>query len=151
MSKLDIFQILDHVVAKDTNWLQNLPEESQKGFVPVVVQKWLRGGTQNQSLHVFGTNELVNPYVFALWQHPILLYKLMCVANGTRCQTKFRYLKPAVESKKLSIQVLVSVYGSSVHKAAEDLALFDRSDIMEMAARLGYQKDEMKKVEEEWK
>ena len=150
-NKLDIFDVLKHITMKDTGWLQSLSEEQQKSFQPVVVQQWIKGAQRHPDSHIFGTNEWVNPFVFSLHAHPILLYKCLCVANGFGVPTRYRYLRANKTTKKpLSIQVLQDYYNIGKEKAIDDLSLLSKPSIVAMAKRLGRQKDEVKKIEQEW-
>lgn len=112
MAKLDIFEVLDHITMKDTGWFQYLPADKQKAFQPVVVQKWVRGANNNADHHILATNEFVNPFIFSLSAHPVLIYKLFCAANGLKTPTRYRYLKPAKPPTKrpLSLKAIREFY-----------------------------------------
>lgn len=149
--KLDIFRVLSHINKKDIHFYSSLTDEEQKGFAPLVVQRWL-SGTKDPGQIIF-LNELVNPFIFNIQKHKELLYQLMTIC--TRGQfTKYNY--PKQKSKKSSLMpttlsVVKRWFNYSSADAYEVLPLLSDDDILIQANELGLQKEEIAKIKRELK
>jgi len=149
--KLDIFKVLNMISTKNAQGYENLSEEEQKGFLPVIVTRWLTG-TKNATQIIF-INELVNPFVFSLHKHKQLLYQLMTLCGPNKPQ---RYVwNKTVSNKSTKFPTIVNViretYGYSTVQALEALPLLSNDDIMEYAEDLGLQKESITKLKKELK
>lgn len=149
--KLDIFQVLGKISTKDTGFYANLSEEERKGFLPVVVMRWLSGTSSAKQIYFI--NELVNPFVFNLHKHPELLYHLMTLCGPGKAQRY--YWNKAASNKTSKVPTVVSVireqFGYSTTQALEALPLLSNEDILEYAEDLGKQKDTISKLKKELK
>jgi len=149
--KLDIFKVLNMISTKNTKGYENLSEEEKKGFLPVIVTRWL-SGTSNPTQIIY-INELVNPFVFSLHKHPQLLYDLMTLCGPNKPQRY--YWNKTVSSKSTKLPVTVGVvrdqFGYNTKHALEALPLLSNDDIMEYAEDLGLQKDDITKLKKELK
>ncbi len=149
--KLDVFQVLSQIDKKNTPFYDNLTEEEQKGFVPFVTMRWLTG--TSSAYQVVFINELVNPFMFSLGSHKDLLYKLMTVCTTGKTQ---RYSWNKTVSKKTTntpqlVSLIKQYYGYNNLEAIDALTILDKADLLDIAERLGKQKDEMVKINQELK
>lgn len=148
--KLNIFELLPAVNNKDYHFYENLTAEEQKGFAPIVVQRWLSGSGERSQILI--ANETLNPYVFSLADHKNLLYKLM--VNTSNGYVKYSYPKQTKKNestKPVSIKVLVEKNGLSKKQAKRDIDMYSVDDIIEAAFDLGYEDTELKKIRKEFK
>lgn len=144
--KLDIFQLLKHINNKDINFYDDLKEEEQKGFFPLVVMRWLSGTRSEDQINRI--NLLVNPMVFSIHKHPKLLYYLMTICSSGSQQ---RYVWNKKESKKssstpITISIISQYFEYSYADAKEILDLLSKENIISYAEELGTQPDIMKKL-----
>ncbi len=149
--KLNIFQVLDHISKKDTEYYHKLTEEEQKAFLPVIVTRWL-SGTSN-ARQVYFINELVNTSVFSLHKHKELLYYLMTICGPGRSQ---RYFWNKTASKKsnstpISVSIIREYFGYNTTEALECMPLLSNDDIITYAEELGTQSDTITKLKKELK
>jgi hypothetical protein len=148
--KLDIFTTLGQIDRKNYLWYDNLSEEEQKAFVPLVVNRWL-SGTASERQIIF-INEFVNPHLFNLNQHKGLLFKLMCVAaDGGSQRYKWLKQKPKSNAKPLSTAVVQEYYSYSVKQAKDVLRLLTAEDVVDLASALGRDKSDITKMKKEMK
>lgn len=147
--KLDIFKVLSGISTKDTEFYHRLSDEERKGFLPIVVARWL-SGTSNAK-QVYFINELVNPFIFSLHKHPELLFDLMTLCGPGKSQRY--YWNKTVSNKSTKHPIMISVireyFGYNTMQAKEALPLLSKDDILEYAEDLGKQKDEMTKLKKE--
>lgn len=148
--KLDIFDLLSKISSpKSGDIYANLSDDERKGFAPLVVMRWLSGTSDEQQIMLL--NEFANPLIFPLAKHPHLLMRVLQAANS---KTGKRYQWLAVKSKKKNVETLKVIsefYGMSMREVRMLDPLPSESEIIEMAERLGYQKDEMAKLKKEFK
>lgn len=142
----NIFNILDKITDGDFDYIDSLTEQELKSFEPYVTQLWLRGAVQNNAVHVYLTNQVVNKYTFFFSKHPKLLYKLMCAANGGFDHTKYRFIKRPKKKQSKSIKLLCDYYNYSPRRAVEALSLLDDNQLIEIAYSMGYDDKEVKAV-----
>lgn len=141
MKRFDIFNVLERINSGDTQFIERFSGEDLKGFQPYVVMLWLRGAIDNNEYHVYLTNELCNEYVFSLGNHPKLLYKLFCAANGFGDGTRYKFIKPKQrKSQSKEIDLLCEYYNFSPKQAEDALPLLTEDDIIDIANELGYEK-----------
>lgn len=148
--KLDIFHVLDRISRKDPLFFNNLDEEQQKAFSPLVVMRWLSG--TYSPLQIVLLNQLVNHLVFPLGKHKGLLYDLMTICTSGKTQ---RYVWNKMNSKKSvmpkSVAIIQEYYGYSKKHSLEALPLLTNEDIISHAEDLGKQKDEIRELKKELK
>lgn len=147
--RINIFDVLKHIDMKDYNFYDNLPEEVQKDYQPLVIMKWL-AGTKDARQIVF-LNELVNTGVFTAHTHKGLLHKLMCVCTtGSAKRYFWNKTKPKNgASMPKTVDVISRSYGYSSKEAVDALPLLTKEDILELANELGLQKEEITKLKAE--
>ena len=144
--KLDIFRLLEDIGSKGDAYAK-LSEEERKGFAPIVVQRWLTGVKDERQ--IIALNAFANKHVFALSKHPHLIARLFqaCVSKVPR-----RYFWLGVKSKgktPLRDAALKQYFGWSSNELRKQVQLPSREDVIEMAERLGWQKDELAKLRKE--
>lgn len=149
--KLDIFRVLNHTSRKDPKFFKELTEEEQKAYQPLIVMRWLTGTTDARQIYFI--NELVNPFVFTLTKHKELLYFLMTTCTSGKQQ---RYYWNKALSKKstktpTAVSVIKDYFNYSTLHAIEALPLLSTDDILDYAAQLGRQKEDIAKIKKEMK
>lgn len=149
--KLDIFKVLDAANAKNRTFYEKLSPEERKAFVPSVSARWMTG--TSDAAQIMCVNECMNPYTFSLYKHPHLLWQLMVAANGG---TRKRYAWNKLPGKNATgksntIKVIMEYFDYSPARASEALDLLTREQVMDMAADLGWQPDEVAKIKKEMK
>lgn len=133
---------------KDRGFLDSLSTREATSVAPVVLQRWLTG-THNP-IDVMLVNEYVNPYVFTLASHKKLLWLLLTTC-GNKSTPKRQWLAPAKRQiiKPLTVQVLVSTLSCSESDAVSYLPMVEKEQILDAAATLGWQADQIKKLDQE--
>ena len=149
--KIDLFEVLNNISLNNLEYIDKFSDEELKALSMYVVQLWIKGATTNKEVHFLLTNEYVNPYVFELAKHPKLLYKLFCASNGYGEKEYFKFNKKKEISNKKSIELISIAYDMSFNDAKNSVELFNIDDIEELCELSGLDKDETKKVLEEWK
>lgn len=149
--KLDIFKVLNAANARNGEFYAQLSDEERKGFAPSVVTRWMTG--TNDARQVYFTNEFLNPYVFSLYKHPQLLWQLLTVCNSGRSQ---RYVWNKLPSKREvgksnAIRLICEFYNYSVSDAVDALDILTRDQVLDIAAQMGWQPDEITKLKRELK
>lgn len=145
---LDIFKLFDKINAGDFEFYDKLSAEEKKEFSALIFMRWLSG--TSDSCQVVMLNNLVNEFVFNLGKHPALLSKLLVVST-TRRQKRYQWIKANTKAVKCDerCKILNSRYGLSTREARQMLELLKTEDYLEIAAELGYQKDELEKLRKE--
>lgn len=140
--KLDIFDELRHISTRDVNWYVNMSDDLKKQIVPFVLMKWLCGSSSQ--LQTVFLNEYVNPYVFSLSQHKLLLYKLL-VACCDGKNKKYTWMKkPKTDDHKFALRIISEYYGCSLISARDYLSLLSIEALKDFANQLGYTDKEIK-------
>jgi hypothetical protein len=149
--KLDIFELLDQLNRRDLTIWSKLTEEQRKAFAPLVVERWMAGTSDKRQVVMI--NELVNPFVFELADHPELLMKLLSVANsGGRQRYQWMPMKAGKKTKlEHSVRAITEALSCTKSEAQEYTQLLDAEDIMTYAERMGWQKEELAKLKAELK
>lgn len=146
--KLDIFDLLGKLNdPKAGDIYSKLNDEEKKGFAPLVVMRWASGTSDARQIMLL--NEFVNPNVFTLGKHPHLLMMLLQVANS---KTNKRYSWLGIKSKKKNseaLRVVQEFYDMSEREAKLLNPLPTNEELVEMAERLGWDKDEIAKLKKE--
>lgn len=146
--KLDIFRVLSEIDKKNVEFYSTLPQEEQKGFLPIIVVRWLSGTFSK--LQVILINELVNPFVFSLYKHPELIYKLMTVCTNGKQQ---RYAWNKTLSKKSTHPTATKIIQEYFHYNSRDandaINILNPEDIISMAEEMGWQDDDINKMRKE--
>jgi hypothetical protein len=145
---LDIFQVLEKIDLKQRDYFSGLTEKEAKSFAPIVVTRWL-SGTYNKS-QVIIINEIVNPYIFSLHHHKLLLWYLMTIGTSGKKQ---RYSWNKTKSNKAldtaCILCIKDYFNYSSKDAEQVYKTIDKKHIIDMAEELGYQDGELNRIKKE--
>lgn len=134
-SKLDIWELLRSIDDNNRDFLDNLPAEQRKGFVPIVTLRWLSGSSND--VHLLNLNEVVNSTVFNLYKHPDLLYALM-LASTPAGRKNYNWIKSAKKKKTSKrVDVICRYLEVSPSEAESFIPLYTEADIIDMATALG--------------
>lgn len=141
----DLFAFLGTLSKRDLGAYTKLVPEAQKAVAPFVLMRWMTG--TSDAAQIVRINTFVNPYAFSLGQDKDLLCKLLAAA-ATGKTGRYAWLKgPGSKSEKLRLEVIKQFYGVSTREASS--YTIDPESIMEMAAELGWDEDELKKLKAE--
>lgn len=145
---LDLFKLLSKISQKDWEYVLSLTDEELKEAAPFVISRWLSGTSSAQQIYLL--NYTVNPYVFELQKHKLLIFQLMTIATSGKSQ-RYTWMKlPGKQfSKPLACKVLCEYYGYSHQQAQEALPILSVEHILEYAQELGWQTDDLKKLNKE--
>lgn len=145
----DLFKMLDALSVKSTTQYDQLSEEGRKKVQPLVIMRWLTCTTNKQQVYML--NEHVNPYVFSLYNHKDLLMHLMATATAGSRQ-RYNWLKQQAKqpSKKVSVEIIKEYLHYTTKQAADAIRLLSQEDILDMAAELGTQADDIAAINKEW-
>lgn len=130
--KVDIHKLFGHINDNDTEHFNKLTEEEIKAVSPYVIQRWMFGAHSNNEIHTILTDEYVNPYVFSLQHHKLLLCKLLCVANGEIDNTRYSFVKPGRRKKDNSAQLVARHYQCSIKEAYDIMELIGEDGLKEL-------------------
>lgn len=148
--KLDIFDLLSKInSSKSGDIYSKLSDEERKGFAPLVAMRWMSGTSDERQIMLL--NEFVNKSVFTLGKHPHLLMQLLQVASS---KTSKRYQWIGIKSKKKNIEAL-KIVQEYLEMSSREVKLLNpfpgKDEVLQMAEELGYQKDELAKLNKEYK
>ncbi len=145
---LDIFQVLAQLNTKQVTFYQLLTDKEAKSIAPIVLTRWLTGTYNKQQ--VFVINEVVNPYIFSLYHHPVLLWYLMTIGTSGTNQRYF-WNKPSkgIPKDNACIQCIKDYFNYNTKDAELVYHTIDHTVILDMAEELGYQDSEMAKIKKE--
>lgn len=147
--KLDIFKLLGDINSpKAGDIYEKLSDDERKGFAPLVVMRWMSGTSDERQIILL--NEFVNPYVFPLGKHPHLLMQLLQVASS---KTSKRYAWLGIKSKKKQVEAyrVIQEYFELSARETKTYSLPPAEELLKMAEELGWQKDEISKLQKELK
>jgi hypothetical protein len=149
MSKT-LFDVLAKIDEKDRDWLfSGEYVEDEKQVIPLLTERWLSSAKDEQTVVIL--NEFVNPYIFRLYQHKRLLTALLMTATTGRRQ-RYSYPKqPKTQPHTLAIQLICKQYRVSKEQAEDILRMYNVDSIQHLAELHGWQKDEIKKLRDEFK
>lgn len=148
--KTDIFEVLGNLNKKNEDYYANLPEDQQKSLQPLLLQRWMSGTLDARQ--VFLLNEVANPYVFSLYKHKDLLWKLLTVcAPGKFAKYQWMSQKGAgAVSRPITTAVVMEYYKYSTKHAKDAVQLLSVEQVIELAQHLGYQPEEIAKIKKEY-
>lgn len=147
--KIDIFEVMKSVDARDINFYENIPADQRSSLAPVVMMRWLSADNA-QSVHLM--NYVLNPVIFPLYKHPGLLAKLMVACSDGKSK-RHNWIKKKGKDKSAptSDKVISEYYHCSRRESSRYRKLLQKEDILEMAEDLGYDSEGMKKIKAELK
>lgn len=133
--KVDLFVALEKLSKADINFFDTLSQSDKKSLAPVVVMRWLTGTKDKQQIQFI--NHFVNPFVFSLYAHPDLQFKLM-MASCTGSTKRYKWLKKE-QSKKVTkeLEIIMQYCDIGYREAKEYYPLLNTDDIDLMKAELG--------------
>ncbi len=143
----DLFKFLGQLNKRDLQAYDKLTEEGKKAAHPFVILRWLSG--TNDPAQIIRLNEFANKYVFSLGNEKALLFKLLA-ASCTGSSSRASWLKgPGGSSTKLAIEAIKARYGCSTREADMYLGSLNSADILKFAEDAGWDKDQLKKLQNE--
>lgn len=133
---LDLFESLNNLSNADIAWFNSLSQTDKKSLAPVVVMRWLTGCSDKTQVQFI--NHFVNPYVFSLYNHPDLLFKLM-MASSTGSSKRYHWLKKGPQTKKAEkeMQIIMQYCNIGYREAREYYPMLNEDDIKMMTDELG--------------
>lgn len=148
--KLDIFEVLRQIDKGNSTFYDNLSENEQKAFVPLVTMRWLSGTPSTAQIEIL--NQFINPYVFSLYTHRALLFKLLTLARSNKSQ-RYKWIpaKKSGGSQPVTLKVICEYYKCSSRVGKQYIEIIEEEKILKMAELLGYQKEEITKLKTELK
>lgn len=146
--KIDIFQVLDHCSKKNVSFYENLPDDKKKAIAPFVIQRWLTGTSNGQQ--IFLLNEIVNPFVFALQKHKMLVWYLMTCCMPGKPQKYFWNKTKSTTTRPETLAIICEYFNYSRKHGEEALPIIKYEDVILYAESLGKQRDVIVKINKEW-
>jgi hypothetical protein len=148
--KFDIFAVIGNITSKQESFVDNLSEEDLKQIQPLVLMRWLSGTSSR--FQTFLLNEVANVLVFPLTKHKKLLLKVLMACSDPK-SGRCSWLKQEQKtvSRPISIKVVCDYFQYPRRKAIDALPLISADDLVAMANELGYQHDEITKLQREHK
>lgn len=148
--KFDIFAVLNHLTNKQEQFVDNLTEDDLKNIHPLVLMRWMSG--TSSKMQVYSLNEIANVLVFPLAKHKRLMLKVL-MACASKNAGRYTWIKQqsSGSSKPLSVKVVGEYFKYPKRKAQTAVNLIPAEDIIAMAEELGYQHNELQKLQSEHK
>lgn len=144
----DLFEGLAQLSAGNLSWYDDLPAEDKKTAAPFVIARWLTGTADQAQL--VRINTFANPYLFALGAEKALLFKLLAAATTGKTRRYYWLKAPGAKATvKLRLEVIKQYYDASTREAAIYSPAVPNADVMEMAEALGWDQEELKKLQKE--
>ena len=148
MANITIFQIIGNVRSKEHGWYEQASTDDKKVFSPYMCLLWLGFTKKDRMLLVL--NEHVNKYVFSLHKHPELLWHLFCAAGDKKFE-KLNFVKKEGNKKFTKTRELLSnYYGVGERETQLYLKNLSFEDVVDIAAFMGCDKDEISTIKKEW-
>ncbi len=149
--KLDIFKVLEKLSLKDRKYFASLSEEDIKSLQPLVLMRWMSG--TSEARQVYFLNELLNPMVFPLTKHKMLLIDLLMISAPGKNK---RYFWNKARGKRTSntpkaVSLIKNHYGYNTNDAIDALKILTNEEILEMAEMYGMQPADIKELTKELK
>lgn len=134
--KVNLFNIFKHITSNNTNYFNSLTEDEKKELSPYVMQRWMIGASDNSYMHIILTNSYLNPYVFSLCGHDVLLFKLCTVANGGYGHTRFKFQKPSRTKISFELRTIMQYYNCNHDEAKGIVKLLSHEDIQDIKEQI---------------
>lgn len=149
--KVDIFAALNALSTKKDNFWLSLSDDQRKSIVPFLLARWLSGTSNVQQVMLL--NEIANPYMFSLYSHKELAWKLlMCCTSGRTQKYIWNKLPPKVNgTHPICSKLFLAVYGYSSKQTNDALKCLTGDDILDIAIDQGMQPEEITKLKKELK
>lgn len=153
--KLDLSSVLQAIDRRDLDFYNRLSEEEKKGYVPLVLMRYMSSVTdqnKNAVWAVWATNDLVNVGFWQLDKHKELQHKLLCL-----CGLGSKQYRPWMSYKNRKSKNKICEYLSKIYPDLKD----DEIDILfeqltldtfkDFLKQSGISDKEMKDLLAEWK
>lgn len=124
-----------------------MSDEDLKGYHPYVLTRWLAGS--NDPAMILYLNELVNVHNAGLYKHKRLAFRLMQTTRGWNGRAKWMAPPQKTKRETSAVKVIQESLECSAREAATYLGTLSAEVIISEAERLGWQKDELKKLKQE--
>lgn len=141
----DLFAGLESLTAGNFEWYAKLSDEGKKAAAPFVIMRWLSG--TSDAAQIVRLNTYANQYMFSLGAEKELLFKLLAATTTRRPKRYYWQKPPGSKVKKLSLEVAKEYYGWSAREAS--MQEIDKNDLLEMAAEIGWDNDQISKLKKE--
>lgn len=130
----DIGTVLNRVNDGDLGYFTELQnnEERRKELSPFVLFYYVKGAQQNHAIHTTITNEMVNPYLFELGAHPLLLYKLIVAANSGIDKTRYQFQRPNQKPATKAEKAVVRHFDCSLREARDTINVIDADELKQI-------------------
>lgn len=145
-SKPTIFQVLQ-AIDDGSSFFDDLSDEDLKSYQPYVLTRWM-AGSNNANIVLF-LNEMQNVYNNSLHRHKRLLFRLLQTTRGSSIRPKWIAPPKKTKAESLSASVVQESVGCSKREAQQLLVNLSPETILAEAERLGWQKDDIKKLKQE--
>lgn len=146
--KFDIFDVIKEIEGIQMDFFDNLADYEVKQISPYIIMKWMSGVKDPKQLIMI--NDVVNSWVFAMYKHPKLVYKLLMTA-ATRKDKRVSWIKrPKNEKLPVSTSLVQEYYNCSASHARDYLRILTKDDIFEIAESLGTTKEILTKLKKEY-
>lgn len=138
--RVDIFSILNKLQNKDRAVIDQ-PDQA----APFLLQRWLSG--VDDELQILLINDVANPHVFSLSEHPRLVQSLLLAStSGYNNRCRWIKSKQSKDSNKLVIQAISRFYNVTTKDAKLYAKWLTTDQIIEAASFVGMQLDEIKQL-----
>lgn len=147
-NRLDIFEQIRAVQRHEFAWLDNQPENLKKTFYAFILNRWMSGS--NNPAAIMGA-EIANKYVWALYDHPDLLWRLLCATGTIPPRDKKTWIKATNKNtvKSSILNEIIAEYYQISQKEASiqwNSGIITVDDVVSMAEDLGYQDDTIAQI-----
>ena len=145
VGSFDLFDGLSKLGARDFSWFSSLSDAGKKAAAPFVLMRWMSGTVD--PVQIIKLNILANPYMFS-GGFDKSQQLTMLAASATGKNKRYSWLKmPGSKSVSKTIEVICAYYDCSAREAKT--YNIDIADLLEMAAELGWEKEESDKLKKE--
>lgn len=145
-AKTPIFQVLS-AINEGSSFFDDRSDEDLKTLHPYVLTRWLAGS--NAAPMIAYLNDTQNVYNASLYKHKRLLFRLLQTTRGTNIRAKWMAPPGKTKQDNQSVKVIQESLQCSKREALLYLESVDADTIVAEAERLGWQKDEIKKLKQE--
>lgn len=143
----DIFKVINEINSRNIEFFDQLQDYEVRQIAPLILMKWMSGVRDGQQ--IVNINETANRYVFALYKHPKLIYKVL-MACATRKDKGVSWIKrPKAEKNPTTLAIVRQYYDCSTKHAKDYLTAISHEEILEMADLVGIDKETHKKLAKE--
>lgn len=155
---LNLFGALDAIQLKNKKYYRSLTPAQKKEFVPFIIMRWLSGSNNRNKIERL--NGIVNILAegpgaardYIRGEHGALFYNLLiCSMDGRREVNRWLKKNGGTINRSKSLSVVMRFFSYGSREANDALKILSAEDIMDMAAQLGLQKDEIAELKKELK